>query len=79
MYIHMTYGSVLKASTLNGLVPRLLFMLLGCSFVLIFQVNLTWMAGLTSVATVGIIGGLKVIPQWTMNAIFQFKALLRAS
>ena len=51
----------------------MLLMLLGCVFVLIFQVNLTWLAGLTSAATVGIIGGVKVIPQWTMNAIFQLK------
>mmetsp|Transcript_45267 Transcript_45267/g.105645 ORF Transcript_45267/g.105645 Transcript_45267/m.105645 type:complete len:404 (+) Transcript_45267:36-1247(+) len=48
-------------------------MLLGGVFVLIFQVNLTWLVGLTSVATVGIIGGVKVVPQWILNALFQFK------
>lgn len=48
-------------------------MFLGCIFVLVFQVNLTWLAGLTSAATVGIIGGVKVIPQWSMNALFQLK------
>eukprot|EP00913_Durusdinium_trenchii_P017486 g16432.t1 len=49
----------------------ILLMLLGAVFVLIFQVNLTWLAGLTSVATVGIIGGVKIIPQWIINALFQ--------
>mmetsp|Transcript_83486 Transcript_83486/g.150622 ORF Transcript_83486/g.150622 Transcript_83486/m.150622 type:complete len:371 (-) Transcript_83486:113-1225(-) len=45
---------------------------MGGIFVLIFQVNLTWLAGLTSATTVGIVGGLKVVPQWLLNALFQF-------
>lgn len=47
--------------------------LLGGVFILIFQVNLTWLTSLTSVATVGIIGGVKIIPQWILNAIFQLQ------
>lgn len=70
-------GTDSKASWWSALLAEsptgLLLMLLGCIFVLIFQVNLTWLAGLTSAATVGIIGGVKVIPQWTMNAVFQLK------
>lgn len=38
------------------------------------QVNLTWLTSLTSVATVGIIGGVKIMPQWILNAIFQLQA-----
>lgn len=52
--------------------PRGIFLLvLGGVFVLIFQVNLTWLTGLTSAVTVGIVGGLKVVPQWLLNALFQ--------
>ena len=36
--------------------------------------NLTWLAALTSVATVGIIGGVKIIPQWILNGLFQLEA-----
>mmetsp|Transcript_32131 Transcript_32131/g.81519 ORF Transcript_32131/g.81519 Transcript_32131/m.81519 type:complete len:444 (+) Transcript_32131:128-1459(+) len=50
--------------------------LFGGVFVLIFQVNLTWLAGLTSALTVGIIGGLKVVPQWFLNAAFHLKVNL---
>jgi len=46
------------------------FLLLGGVFVLIFQVNITWLAGLTSAVTVGIVGGIKVVPQWLLNAAF---------
>jgi len=49
------------------------FLLLGGIFVLVFQVNLTWLTGLTSATTVGIVGGLKVVPQWILNAAFQLK------
>merc|ERR1711879_964702 len=45
----------------------------GGLFVLIFQVNITWLAGLTSATTVGIVGGVKVVPQWMFNAIFNLK------
>lgn len=46
------------------------FLLLGGVFVLIFQVNITWLSGLTSAVTVGIVGGIKVVPQWLLNAAF---------
>jgi len=47
------------------------FLLLGGVFVLIFQVNITWLSGLTSAVTVGVVGGVKVVPQWFLNAAFQ--------
>jgi len=47
--------------------------LLGAVFILIFQVNITWLAGLTSATTVGIVGGVKVVPQWFFNALFNLK------
>lgn len=46
------------------------FMLLGGVWVLIFQVNITWLSGLTSAVSVGIVGGVKVVPQWLLNAAF---------
>jgi len=46
-------------------------LLFGAIFVLIFQVNITWLASLTSAVSVGIVGGLKVIPQWILNAAFK--------
>jgi hypothetical protein len=42
----------------------------GALFVLIFQVNITWLAGLTSAVAVGIVGEVKVVPQWIMNGLF---------
>merc|ERR1712083_415855 len=51
----------------------LAWLLLGSIFVLIFQVNITWLAGLTSATTVGIAGGVKVVPQWILNALFNLK------
>lgn len=51
----------------------LAFLFLGGVFVLIFQVNLTWLAGLTSATTVGIVSGVKVVPQWVVNALFNLK------
>lgn len=63
---HNWWGALMEESNAG-----ILLMLLGAVFVLIFQVNLTWLAGLTSVATVGIIGGVKIIPQWIINALFQ--------
>lgn len=42
----------------------------GGIFVLIFQVNITWLAGLTSAVAVGIVGEVKVLPQWILNAVF---------
>jgi len=47
-----------------------LYLLLGSIFVLIFQVNITWLASLTCATTVGIVGGVKVVPQWIVNAVF---------
>lgn len=43
----------------------------GGFFVLIFQVNITWLAGLTSAIAVGIVGEVKVLPQWLFNAMFE--------
>eukprot|EP00928_Gymnodinium_smaydae_P034562 TRINITY_DN2445_c0_g1_i1.p1 TRINITY_DN2445_c0_g1~~TRINITY_DN2445_c0_g1_i1.p1 ORF type:complete len:373 (+),score=49.57 TRINITY_DN2445_c0_g1_i1:159-1277(+) len=48
-------------------------LLLGSVWVLIFQLNISWLAGLTSAVTVGIVGGLKVVPQWILNALFSLK------
>merc|ERR1719401_2686341 len=45
----------------------------GGLFVLIFQVNITWLAGLTSATAVGIVGEVKVVPQWIFNALFNLK------
>mmetsp|Transcript_103518 Transcript_103518/g.333560 ORF Transcript_103518/g.333560 Transcript_103518/m.333560 type:complete len:243 (-) Transcript_103518:353-1081(-) len=44
--------------------------LLGGIFILIFQVNITWLARLTSSVTVGVVGGAKVVPQWLLNSAF---------
>lgn len=43
---------------------------LGSVFVLMFQVNLTWLAQLTSAVAVGMVGSVKIIPQWLLNAVF---------
>lgn len=43
---------------------------LGSVFVLVFQVNMTWLAQLTSAVAVGMVGSVKIIPQWLLNAIF---------
>lgn len=53
-----------------------LAILFGGIFVLIFQVNLTWLAGLTSAMTVGIVGGMKVVPQWLLNELFNLRVNL---
>lgn len=45
----------------------------GGVFVLIFQVNITWLTQMTTALTVGIVGGLKVVPQWMLNALFNLK------
>jgi len=43
----------------------LTFAAIGGGFlILIFQVNVTWLCRLTSAVSVGIVGGVKVIPQW---------------
>jgi len=41
--------------------------LIGGIFILVFQVNLTWLTRLTSAVTVGVVGGVKVVPQWLLN------------
>ncbi|CAL1146875.1 unnamed protein product [Cladocopium goreaui] len=70
-------GTKLQSSWWKALAEEsdagVLLVLLGGVFILIFQVNLTWLTSLTSVATVGIIGGVKIIPQWILNAIFQLQ------
>jgi hypothetical protein len=48
----------------------LFFLLIGGVFVLVFQVNITWLAGLTSATAVGIVGEVKIVPQWVLNAVF---------
>lgn len=45
----------------------------GGIFVLIFQVNITWLAKITSAVAVGIVGEVKVVPQYLINAIFNLK------
>jgi len=37
---------------------------------LIFQVNITWLAQITSALSVGVVGGVKVVPQWAAAAIY---------
>lgn len=70
-------GTKLQSSWWKALAEEsgagVLLVLLGGVFILIFQVNLTWLTSLTSVATVSIIGGVKIIPQWILNAIFQLQ------
>jgi len=46
------------------------FLLAGGIFVLVFQVNITWLSKLTSAVTVGIVGSVKVVPQWFFSALF---------
>jgi len=42
----------------------------GAFFILLFQTNITYLAKLTSAITVGIVGGVKVLPQWLASVIF---------
>jgi len=58
--------------------PSLGLLLAGGLFVLIFQVNITWLSGLTSATAVGIVGEVKVVPQWLANALFSLKVDLGA-
>jgi len=51
--------------------PQSLGLLLaGSIFILIFQVNITWLAGMTSATAVGIVGEVKIVPQYVLNALF---------
>ena len=34
------------------------------------QVNITWLAKITSALSVGVVGGVKVVPQWAAAAIY---------
>jgi len=67
LFKKQSWWDALGEQTFEGVV----FLLLGGAFVLIFQVNITWLTGLTSAVTVGVVGGLKVVPQWGLNAVFQ--------
>jgi len=40
------------------------------TFVLVFQVNITWLTELTSAVTVGMAGSAKVVPQWFLSEFF---------
>mmetsp|Transcript_76010 Transcript_76010/g.183812 ORF Transcript_76010/g.183812 Transcript_76010/m.183812 type:complete len:395 (+) Transcript_76010:73-1257(+) len=51
----------------------LCLLFVGGIFVLVFQVNITWLSGLTSATAVGIVGEVKVVPQWVLNAAFSLK------
>mmetsp|Transcript_11073 Transcript_11073/g.24746 ORF Transcript_11073/g.24746 Transcript_11073/m.24746 type:complete len:412 (+) Transcript_11073:60-1295(+) len=44
-------------------------LLMGSTFVLIFQLNMTWLTQLTSATTVGVVSSMKVIPQWLLNSV----------
>jgi len=46
-----------------------MILLWGSLFVLIFQMNITWLTRLTSATTVGVVGTMKVIPQWLLNSV----------
>uniref|UniRef100_A0A061S237 Sugar phosphate transporter domain-containing protein n=2 Tax=Tetraselmis sp. GSL018 TaxID=582737 RepID=A0A061S237_9CHLO len=43
----------------------------GAMIVLIFQVNITWLSSLTTATAVGIVGGVKIVPQWLINLLFE--------
>lgn len=44
--------------------------LLAGVLILVFQVNITWLTRLTSAVTVGMVGSIKVMPQWLLNDAF---------
>mmetsp|Transcript_32178 Transcript_32178/g.70428 ORF Transcript_32178/g.70428 Transcript_32178/m.70428 type:complete len:418 (-) Transcript_32178:435-1688(-) len=46
-----------------------MILLWGSLSVLIFQMNITWLTKLTSATTVGVVGTMKVIPQWLLNSV----------
>ncbi|CAK0800883.1 unnamed protein product, partial [Prorocentrum cordatum] len=43
--------------------------LLVAVLILVFQVNITWLARLTSAVTVGMVASVKVVPQWLLNGL----------
>lgn len=67
---HIRQGAPWWVSIQHEPMQSLGLLMVGSMFVLIFQVNLTWLSSLTSAVTVGIMGGVKVIPQWALNAAF---------
>ncbi|GBG31812.1 Hypothetical Protein FCC1311_080372 [Hondaea fermentalgiana] len=42
----------------------------GGIFILVFQVNMTWMSTMATAVTVGVIGSLKIFPQWIVAVLF---------
>lgn len=42
----------------------------GGVFILVFQVNMTWMSTMATAVTVGVIGSLKVFPQWVVAILY---------
>eukprot|EP00927_Polykrikos_kofoidii_P050339 TRINITY_DN44251_c0_g1_i1.p1 TRINITY_DN44251_c0_g1~~TRINITY_DN44251_c0_g1_i1.p1 ORF type:complete len:377 (-),score=49.96 TRINITY_DN44251_c0_g1_i1:109-1218(-) len=51
----------------------IVMLLVGSLFVMAFQVNITWLTSMASAMAVGIVGEVKVVPQWLANALFLFK------
>ena len=45
----------------------------GALIVLVFQVNITWLSALTTATAVGIVGGVKVVPQWLFSLAFEIE------
>lgn len=45
----------------------------GSALVLIFQVNITWLTHLTSAVTVGLVGGVKIVPQWALALLVEHR------
>ena len=43
------------------------------------QVNITWLTHLTSAVTVGLVGGVKIAPQWAFALLFEHKLDVSAS
>jgi len=59
---------------LESFPPQSLGLVLAGGFlILIFQVNITWLAGMTSATAVGLVGEVKVLPQLLLNALFSLK------
>jgi len=55
--------------------PRveLLGLLGGSLLVLVFQVNITWLTHLTSAVSVGLVGGVKIVPQWGLALLVEHR------
>jgi drug/metabolite transporter (DMT)-like permease len=48
-------------------------MVAGAAAILIFQVNMTWLAWLTSAVTCGVVGQFKIVPQWLFSRMYADK------